>query len=396
MESESTPSTAVALRPGEPMRRGALVFYSMQDKITMARAFAQGNLFGAKTTAAALSLILIAESEGIHPAKAMQEYDVIEGKPVRKAEKCAARFIESGGKIRTLIYSDDEVKMHFSHPMGDDIELSWTIERARKIKSASGKVLADKDVWKNNPRQMLRSRCWSEGTKTCYPGYADITLSYEEMSDEMELRDVTPAALSPPPPPPPAEDTSMHVADDDNLADPPGEDDDAPPPEDDAPPQSPAAQHYRETDIPGTGFLKGAEKDEAVAAMTRAMESALERGGLEGLNAQWIADARTRRTRVSKNVAYGLEHKLDELRATVAPPAAEAGATESGPALRGEALYNAMRDRLYECKTTDAIKAWVATLTKPVMVALGDDWRDALNNEYRTHKQVTLGERAPE
>lgn len=386
-------------------RKGALIVYKTEEKMLMARAFAEGGLFGVRNAAAAFSLIMIAEAEGVHPAKAMQEYDVIEGKPVRKAEKCAARFIESGGKIKTLIYTDDEVRMHFSHPLGEDIEISWTIQRARDYKNSKGQSLADKDNWKNNRRQMLRSRCWAEGTKTCYPGYADITLSYEEMIDESELRNVTPT------PEPQREETRESAPPDDREGDEDEDGDEAegdprdrldfPPIEKKPTPSRPA------TEIGGDQFLKGKARDAAVALLTEAMKTAFAEGGREAVMLQWQADAKTRRTRLSPNMQLGLEDVREQICAVDAPaPDAEgrvsqaAGDTEDDlpeglRPRRGEELYNDLRDKLYACLTPAAIKTWTQLLTHPVLDALGDDWRDALNNEYKTHKQVTLGERAP-
>lgn len=71
----------------------------------MADAFAKSNLFGVKTKDAALSLLMIAQAEGIHPALAVMEYDIIEGKPARKAERLLARFQMSGGKVEWLKYT---------------------------------------------------------------------------------------------------------------------------------------------------------------------------------------------------------------------------------------------------------------------------------------------------
>ena len=93
----------------------------------MADAFAKSNLFGVKTKDAALSLLMIAQAEGIHPALAVMEYDIIEGKPARKAERLLARFQMSGGKVEWLKYEDAVVTGKFSHPQGSSVEITWDL-----------------------------------------------------------------------------------------------------------------------------------------------------------------------------------------------------------------------------------------------------------------------------
>jgi hypothetical protein len=64
----------------------------------------------------------------------------------------------------------------FSHPSGGKITIDWTMERAK----AAG--LAGKEVWKQYPRNMLRSRVISEAIRTVYPG----VLSGCYLEDEIE------------------------------------------------------------------------------------------------------------------------------------------------------------------------------------------------------------------
>ncbi len=152
----------------------------------MADSFAQSNLFGAKTKAQALALLMIGQAEDMHPALAMQEFDIIENKPCRKAERVQARFQLSGGKIDFHTLTDDKCKATFSHPQGSTVTIEWTLDRAKKImmRTKDGpKPLANKDNWKNYSRAMLRARTVSEGCRTSFPAYAIVTLSTEEAMD---------------------------------------------------------------------------------------------------------------------------------------------------------------------------------------------------------------------
>lgn len=152
----------------------------------MADSFAQSNLFGAKTKSQALALLMIGQAEDMHPALAMQEFDIIENKPCRKAERIAARFQLSGGKIVWQELTDKVARAEFSHPQGSTVVIEWTIEQAAKIimRTKDGpKPLTNKDNWKNYPRPMLRSRTVAEGCRTSFPAYSIVTLSTEEAMD---------------------------------------------------------------------------------------------------------------------------------------------------------------------------------------------------------------------
>ena len=150
----------------------------------MAVSAAKSGLFGVKDSDQALALMLIAQAEGVHPARAMQEYHVIQGRPALKADAMLARFQSAGGKVEWREYTDQKVVGTFSHAQGGSITIEWTLERARAAE------LTDKKNWKMYPRQMLRSRVISEGVRTVYPGVSTGTYTAEEVAD-MELHDVT-------------------------------------------------------------------------------------------------------------------------------------------------------------------------------------------------------------
>jgi hypothetical protein len=129
----------------------------------LAEAIAKSGMFGMKTKDQALVLMVIAQAEGRHPALAARDYDVIQGKPAKKAEAMARDFLEAGGKIEWHGLSDTTADATFSHPTGGTARISWDIQRATKA------GLAGKDLWQKYPRQMLRSRTVSEGVRTVWP-----------------------------------------------------------------------------------------------------------------------------------------------------------------------------------------------------------------------------------
>lgn len=145
---------------------------------------AKSGLFGIKTPEAAVSLMMIAQAEGRHPALAARDYDIINGRPAKRAEAMHRDFLEAGGKIQWLALSDTEAKATFSHPQGGEVTLSWDMERATKAGFAS------KPNYKAYPRQMLRSRLISEGVRTVWPGATSGAHVPEEVQ-EMEPFDGT-------------------------------------------------------------------------------------------------------------------------------------------------------------------------------------------------------------
>ena len=158
----------------------------------MAVSVARSGLFGVKTPDQAMALMLIAQAEGLHPAIAARDYHVINGRPALRADAMLARFQAAGGKVEWGEYTDTKVVGKFSHPSGGSVEIAWT------TKMAQDAGLTRNPTWKSYPRQMLRSRCISEGIRTVFPGVVVGTYTPEEVQD----MDPTPAVRQAPPPAP--------------------------------------------------------------------------------------------------------------------------------------------------------------------------------------------------
>jgi hypothetical protein len=157
----------------------------------MAVSVARSGLFGVKTPDQAMALMLIAQAEGLHPAIAARDYHVINGRPALRADAMLARFQAAGGKVEWGEYTDTRVVGKFSHPSGGSVEIAWT------TKMAQDAGLTRNPTWKSYPRQMLRSRCISEGIRTVFPGVVVGTYTPEEVED------MAPAPRQAPPPPAP-------------------------------------------------------------------------------------------------------------------------------------------------------------------------------------------------
>lgn len=153
---------------------------SLDDAAKIARAMAASGLFGFKSPEQALSIMLIADAEGMHPAAAARDYHIIEGKPTLKADAMLARFQRAAGTVEWHERNEKVVRATFSHEAGGTLTVEWSIERANGVKNKNGKPITDKLVWKNYPAQMLSARCISEGVRAVFPGVMNGFYAPEE------------------------------------------------------------------------------------------------------------------------------------------------------------------------------------------------------------------------
>lgn len=148
---------------------------------SMAATIARSGLFGVKDETQAMALMLVAQSEGLHPAVAARDYNIIQNRPAKKSEAMLRDFINSGGKVEWHELSDSLADATFAHPSGGKVRISWDMDRARRA------GLTDKDNWKKWPRNMLRARCLSEGVRTVCPSATSGMYTPEEVTDIVDL-----------------------------------------------------------------------------------------------------------------------------------------------------------------------------------------------------------------
>ena len=143
----------------------------------MAMALSKSRLFGIQTPEQAIALMLLAQAEGLHPATAARDYDIIQGRPALKTVAMLARFQAAGGRVEWLELTDTSVTGRFTHALGGTVDIQWDMARAKQAQ------LTGKDNWHKYPRQMLRSRVIAEGLRTVYPGVLQGLYSVEEVAD---------------------------------------------------------------------------------------------------------------------------------------------------------------------------------------------------------------------
>lgn len=155
-----------------------------ERQMVLAEAFAKSKLFGCENKEQALSLMALCEAQGLHPANAVQEYHIINGRPSLKADAMLTRFQRSGGRVKFLQYTDECVEAEFDHPQGGSLTVKWDMQRAKRAE------LGGKGMWLKYPRQMLRSRVISEGVRALFPGVLGGLYSPEEVQDFEQPRGV--------------------------------------------------------------------------------------------------------------------------------------------------------------------------------------------------------------
>lgn len=177
--------------------QGAVTFSEMER---LAESIAKSQLFGMKTKEQALALMMVSQAEGRHPALAARDYDIISGRPSKKAEAMLRDFLEASGKVEWHKLDDTVADATFSHPSGGVVRITWDHERVKTAGISNGAM------YKKYPRQMLRSRCVSEGVRTVCPAATSGMYVPEEVADFEPRGQVTVVpssapALTPPPAP---------------------------------------------------------------------------------------------------------------------------------------------------------------------------------------------------
>ena len=149
----------------------------LSDIQQMAEVASTSRMFGFKNQQEAMAIMLLCQAENLHPAVAMRDYHVIQGRPALKADAMLARFQQAGGSVKWKDYTDEKVTGIFSHSQGGELEVTWTLSQAKSI------GIANKDNWRNYPRAMLRARVISEGIRAVYPGCVVGVYTPEEVQD---------------------------------------------------------------------------------------------------------------------------------------------------------------------------------------------------------------------
>lgn len=170
-----------------PIARAApdLPRYSVADVEVMADRVVRSRLFpGVDTPQAAFTLMMLCQSEGLHPMQALKRYHIIEGRPSMRADAMQAAFQARGGWIRWEQFDVEAAVATFGHPQycPDGIRLGVSFQEMDKAGVTRGKE-GLKTNWKRFPGAMLRARLISMGVRMLDPAVIVGLYTPEEVAD---------------------------------------------------------------------------------------------------------------------------------------------------------------------------------------------------------------------
>lgn len=152
---------------------------SFEQVEKLAKAMSASRLFpSAQTPENALALMLLCQSEGIHPVQAVRRFHVIKGTVAMRADAMLAEFQARGGRVQWLKSDKNEARAVFEHDCGGKFEYAYTIEDAKQ----AGLVRPDSG-WSKFPAAMLRARCISGAIRMVLPGVVCGVYTPEEVMD---------------------------------------------------------------------------------------------------------------------------------------------------------------------------------------------------------------------
>lgn len=155
----------------------------------VAQDFAKSRLFAMEQPEQIFALMMICQSEGIHPVQALKRYHIIEGRPSMRADAMQAEFQRQGGILEWVESSGEACEAIFSHassprPFKIRVTLKEYIDSgvAMGFDRQTQKPMIKKN-WKQFPAAMLRARVISSGVRAVLPGVVAGIYTPEEVQD---------------------------------------------------------------------------------------------------------------------------------------------------------------------------------------------------------------------
>jgi hypothetical protein len=140
--------------------------FTFEDMRAMSEQVAKSGLFKPMDSPAILTLMLLADAEGLHPIKALMRYHIVEGRPSMRSDTMLAEFQRSGGRVEWIKDTESECEGVFYHkkhcPEGKHVLFS--------IKDADRAGLLKSHAWQKHPRPMLRARVITNAVRMIDPG----------------------------------------------------------------------------------------------------------------------------------------------------------------------------------------------------------------------------------
>lgn len=147
---------------------------ALQETMSLGQVFIESGMFkDIKTRAEAVVKILAGKELGLSPLQSMTDIYIVNGKVALQA-KIIASLIKKSGKYDYHIdkLDNEECLISFFQINGEKTKIG---ESSFTFKDAARAGLANKDSWKNYPRNMLFARAISNGGRTFCP---DVITAY--------------------------------------------------------------------------------------------------------------------------------------------------------------------------------------------------------------------------
>ena len=179
------PETVPAVRERNTTAFASSKEMTLDEVFWLAEQFAASRMIqGVETPQQAFMLMMICQSEGLHPMEAVKRYHFIEGHASMRADAMQAEFQARGGVVKILRNDWEEARAHLSHPtlQPNGFEFSYTYEQAVKAGLNVGKN-GEKVNWKVSRPDMLWSRMITKGIRKIYPGIVAGIYSDDEVQD---------------------------------------------------------------------------------------------------------------------------------------------------------------------------------------------------------------------
>lgn len=143
---------------------------SITQLMTVAQMLADGEMFNHPSkrplrVGEVFSIVEYGREVGLEPVMALQNISIVNGRLCMGGAVMLGIAKQHGVKEEFLTETKEECEVKFEREGFKPYTAKFTMEDAKKIKVKSGMYLADKDVWKNYPAEMLKWRAVAKGLR---------------------------------------------------------------------------------------------------------------------------------------------------------------------------------------------------------------------------------------
>lgn len=152
---------------------------TMGDLSTIGKGIAQSGMFGRCTEGKGMVIAATIYQEGISIMEFKRRFHVTDdGQITMRSDRMLAELQSRGGTCKWVKFDVNEARAVFSYRENENLEMSFTIEEAKK----AGLVRSG-GAWEKHPADMLRARLISKAVRMICPEAVAGVYTPEEMGD---------------------------------------------------------------------------------------------------------------------------------------------------------------------------------------------------------------------